>query len=82
MTDPATDEHLHPAVRGGIALWTLLLGFTMLMVGNGLNVAVLGVCRCRLVLPRLPVASPRSRAVVDPTVVWSLSEFSQHRRPS
>lgn len=42
-TDPAIDEHLHPAVRGGIALWTLFLGFAMLMVGNGLNLAVLGV---------------------------------------
>ncbi len=37
------EEHLHPAVRGGVALWTLFLGFTMLMVGNGLNLAVLGV---------------------------------------
>jgi MFS family permease len=42
-TGPATDEHLHPAVRGGVALWTLFLGFAMLMVGNGLNLAVLGV---------------------------------------
>ena len=37
------DEHLHPTVRGGLALWTLFLGFAMLMVGNGLNAAVLGV---------------------------------------
>ncbi len=37
------DEQLHPTVRGGIALWTLFLGFAMLMVGNGLNLAVLGV---------------------------------------
>ena len=41
--DPAQDEDLHPAVRGGLALWTLMLGFTMLMVGNGLNLAVLGI---------------------------------------
>jgi MFS family permease len=32
-----------PAVRGGAALWTLFLAFAMLMVGNGLNLAVLGV---------------------------------------
>jgi MFS family permease len=32
-----------PAVRGGTALWPLFLGFGMLMVGNGLNLAVLGV---------------------------------------
>lgn len=37
------DEHLHQTVRGGVALWTLFLGFAMLMVGNGLNLAVLGV---------------------------------------
>ena len=37
------DEHVHPTVRGGLALWTLFLGFAMLMVGNGLNAAVLGV---------------------------------------
>jgi MFS family permease len=36
-------EHVHPTVRGGVALWTLFLGFAMLMVGNGLNLAVLGV---------------------------------------
>lgn len=30
-------------MRGGVALWTLFLGFAMLMVGNGLNLAVLGV---------------------------------------
>ncbi len=40
---PAHDEQLHPTVRGGVALWTLFLGFAMLMVGNGLNLAVLGV---------------------------------------
>ncbi len=33
----------HPVVRGGLALWALFLGFGMLMVGNGLNLAVLGV---------------------------------------
>jgi MFS family permease len=43
VTEPATEEHLHPTVRGGLALWTLFLGFTVLMVGNGLNLAVLGV---------------------------------------
>ena len=37
------DEHIHPTVRGGVALWTLFVGFAMLMVGNGLNAAVLGV---------------------------------------
>ena len=37
------DEHIDPTVRGGLALWTLFLGFAMLMVGNGLNAAVLGV---------------------------------------
>lgn len=36
-------EHPHASVRGGVGLWTLFLGFTMLMVGNGLNLAVLGV---------------------------------------
>jgi MFS family permease len=41
--EPAPEEHLHPTVRGGLALWTLFLGFTVLMVGNGLNLAVLGV---------------------------------------
>jgi MFS family permease len=41
--DPASDEHQHPTVRGGVALWTLFLGFAMLMIGNGLNLAVLGV---------------------------------------
>lgn len=30
-------------VRGGLALWALFLGFGLLMVGNGLNLAVLGV---------------------------------------
>lgn len=42
--DPAEDpdEH-HPVVSGGLALWALFLGFGMLMVGNGLNLAVLGV---------------------------------------
>jgi MFS family permease len=49
LTEPHRDrrldgeEELHPTVRGGVALWTLFLGFTMLMVGNGLNLAVLGV---------------------------------------
>ncbi len=38
-----SDEHIHPTVRGGLALWALFLGFGMLMVGNGLNAAVLGV---------------------------------------
>lgn len=37
------DEQIHPKVRGGLALWTLFLGFAMLMVGNGLNAAVVGV---------------------------------------
>jgi MFS family permease len=41
--DPDRDDDLHPAVRGGLALWTLFVGFTMLMVGNGLNLAVLGI---------------------------------------
>lgn len=36
-------EHPQPAVRGGVALWALFVGFAMLMVGNGLNLAVLGV---------------------------------------
>jgi MFS family permease len=40
---PDGDDELRPIVRGGVALWTLFLGFTMLMVGNGLNLAVLGV---------------------------------------
>lgn len=39
---PAAD-HVHPTVRGGVALWTLFVGFAMLMIGNGLNLAVLGV---------------------------------------
>ena len=42
--DPDAD-HLttQPLVRGGKALWALFLGFGMLMIGNGLNLAVLGV---------------------------------------
>ena len=40
---PEHHEHNHPTVRGGVALWTLFVGFAMLMVGNGLNAAVLGV---------------------------------------
>jgi MFS family permease len=44
VTDlPSDEEALHPAVRGGMALWTLFVAFAMLMVGNGLNLAVLGV---------------------------------------
>lgn len=48
VPDPALsgDEEVlapQPAVRGGMALWALFLGFGMLMVGNGLNLAVLGV---------------------------------------
>ncbi len=46
MTEPlpATGTtHEHPTVRGGVALWTLFVGFAMLMIGNGLNLAVLGV---------------------------------------
>ncbi|HSL74227.1 MAG TPA: MFS transporter [Ilumatobacteraceae bacterium] len=43
VIDPATEDHLQPTVRGGVALWTLFLGFTLMMVGNGLNLAVLGV---------------------------------------
>ncbi len=40
----APDEtHEHPLVHGGLALWTLFLGFAMVMVGNGVNLAVLGV---------------------------------------
>lgn len=39
--DPAAT--IHPAVSGGLALWALFVGFAMLMVGNGLNLAVLGV---------------------------------------
>ncbi|MGA7759337.1 MAG: MFS transporter [Ilumatobacteraceae bacterium] len=39
----AHHDHVHPAIRGGVALWTLFLGFALLMVGNGLNLAVLGV---------------------------------------
>ena len=42
-TDVASTEHVQPTVSGGLALWTLFLGFAMLMVGNGLNLAVLGV---------------------------------------
>lgn len=41
--EPADEAHLRPLVRGGFALWALFLGFGMLMVGNGLNLAVLGV---------------------------------------
>jgi MFS family permease len=47
---PESVEHVEsdstqpqPVVRGGMALWALFLGFGMLMVGNGLSVAVLGV---------------------------------------
>jgi len=40
---PDADERLQPTVRGGLALWTLFLGYGMLMVGNGLHAAVLGV---------------------------------------
>jgi MFS family permease len=43
VTDHPDVEHPQPVVRGGLALWTLFLGFTLLMVGNGLNLAVLGV---------------------------------------
>ncbi len=43
VTEPISEEHPHPTVRGGLALWTLFLGFTVLMIGNGLNLAVLGV---------------------------------------
>jgi len=43
VTEPTPEEPLHPTVRGGVALWTLFLGFTVLMIGNGLNLAVLGV---------------------------------------
>lgn len=32
-----------PTVRGGAALWPLFVAFGMLMVGNGLNLSVLGV---------------------------------------
>lgn len=39
----ASDEQMQPAVRGGLALWALMLGFAMLMVGNGLNASVLGI---------------------------------------
>lgn len=38
-----TDDVEQPTVRGGLALWTLFLGFGMLMVGNGLNLSVIGV---------------------------------------
>lgn len=42
---PADVEALvpQPVVRGGMALWALFLGFGMLMVGNGVNLAVLGI---------------------------------------
>lgn len=40
---PAAAPSHQPAVRGGAALWPLFLAFAMLMVGNGLNLAVLGV---------------------------------------
>lgn len=45
MSAPATDasDPASAAVSGGLALWTLFLGFAMLMIGNGLNLAVLGV---------------------------------------
>lgn len=43
VADALADEQAHPTVRGGPALWTLFVGFAMLMVGNGLNLAVLGV---------------------------------------
>lgn len=39
----ALPEHAHPVVSGGLALWALFVGFGMLMIGNGLNLAVLGV---------------------------------------
>lgn len=44
-SERSSGEHFeaHPVVSGGLALWALFLGFTMLMVGNGLNLAVLGV---------------------------------------
>jgi len=46
--EPIADEHgaddgIQPAIRGGLALWALFLGYAMLMVGNGLIGAVLGV---------------------------------------
>jgi MFS family permease len=41
--DAADPTQPQPVVRGGVALWALFLGFGMLMVGNGLNLAVLGV---------------------------------------
>ncbi len=40
---PDTRQHEHAPVRGGLALWTLFVGFAMLMVGNGLNLALIGV---------------------------------------
>ena len=46
MIDPlptAEATHEHPTVRGGVALWTLFVGFALLMIGNGLNLAVIGV---------------------------------------
>ena len=46
VTDPAPATeaaHEHPTVRGGMALWTLFFGFALLMIGNGLNLAVIGV---------------------------------------
>ncbi len=36
-------DSVHATVKGGLALWTLFVGFAMLMVGNGLNLAVIGV---------------------------------------
>ena len=36
-------DAVHVTVKGGLALWTLFVGFAMLMVGNGLNLAVIGV---------------------------------------
>lgn len=41
--DPGDHTQPHAVVRGGLALWALFLGLAMLMVGNGLNLAVLGV---------------------------------------
>jgi len=36
LTDssPEHDEHLQPPVRGGMALWTLFVGFALLMIGK------------------------------------------------
>jgi MFS family permease len=36
-------DGVHATVKGGLALWTLFVGFAMLMIGNGLNLAVIGV---------------------------------------